>query len=435
MIDVENVFKRYPVRGKGYDWRDTLIKTITRKKGDELTALYNVSIDVQKGEIVGILGPNGAGKTTLIKIMAGLLMPDEGRASVNYYDVIQNREKVRTSVNLLRNDGWLMFDYKLTVYNNLKYWGIVQGLSWNEIKPKIREALEIVGLEDKINEYPERLSAGMRQKMCLALCLLSDRPVYLMDEPTANIDPYSANFIREFVRNELAGRGKTVLLATHNFWEAEMICDKIAILMKGCIVLFDRTEAIKRRRKGGYILIDVQDISDKLIDDLSALHFVKSVFSGCVRGARGKERYQLEIHGDVEEHLHELLEVCFAHTEVLSMETKNPSLNDIFMEMMERIEADRARIEDRYKIYKSVLIEAYGDHGILTSEKKELLREFRERLNISNGEHQQINAEVVSDMKPKWKKKAKEDKEANRHLDPAVGGLTKIRTESEEEKR
>lgn len=412
MIEVENVFKRYPIRGEGYNWRKALAKTVTRRKGQELTALYNVSLDVQEGEIVGILGPNGAGKTTLIKILAGLLLPDDGLATVNYYDVVENRKKVRTSVNLLRSGGWVMFDYKLSVFNNLKYWGIVQGLSWNEIKPKIKEVLKTLRFEDKINEYPENLSAGMRQKMCLALCLLSDRPVYLLDEPTANIDPYSANFIREFVRDELAGRGKTVLLATHNLWEAEMICNRIAILLKGCAVLFDRTDVIKNRRKGGYIIINVLNLTDNLIDEVSALGFVKSVLPSCIRDSRGNERYQLEIHGEVEEHLQELLEVCFSYTEVTSTETKDPSLNDIFMEMMERLDADRELIENRHKIYKNAVIEAYGEYGILTDGKKDLLNRIRENLYISEGEHRQINEKVILEMKLKWEKKTKEDKKS-----------------------
>lgn len=410
MIEAENVFKRYPIRGDGYNWRRAFAKSFARRKGHELTALYNVSLDVQEGEIVGILGPNGAGKTTLIKILAGLLLPDGGFATVNYYDVVKNRKKVRTSVNLLRSGGWVMFDYKLSVFNNLKYWGIVQGLSWSEIKPKIKEVLKTLRLEDKINEYPENLSAGMRQKMCLALCLLSDRPVYLLDEPTANIDPYSAHFIREFVRDELAGKGKTVLLATHNLWEAEMICDRIAILLKGCAVLFDRTDVIKNRRKGGYIIINVLNLPDNLVNDVSDLGFVKSVLPSCIRDSRGNERYQLEIHGDVEEHLQELLEVCFAHTEVTSTETKDPSLNDIFMEMMERLDADRELIENRHKIYKNAVIEAYGEYGILTDEKKDLLKKIRENLFISEGEHRQINEKVILEMKLKWEKKAKENK-------------------------
>jgi ABC-2 type transport system ATP-binding protein len=433
MIEAENIVKKYPIRGEGYTFRKNLTRVLRRSKGDELTALYNVSLDVQRKEIVGILGPNGAGKTTLIKILAGLLIPDSGYAKVNYYDVIKNRKQVRTSLNLLRSGGWIMFDYKLTVYNNLKYWGIVSGLGWNEIKPKIEEALAIVRLSEKINEYPENLSAGMRQKMCLALCLLSDRPVYLLDEPTANIDPYSANFIREFVRDKLAGSGKTVLLATHNLWEAEMICDRIAILLKGCVVLFDRTEVIKGRREGGYILINVLNLSDGLVDDLSCLNFVRSVFPNCIRGSKGEDQYQVEIHGDVEEHIQEILEVCFGHTEVESMETKDPSLNDIFMEMMQRIDSDKAQISDRYKLYKNALIEAYGDYGIISDKKMALLKEIREKLDISDGEHKQINTMVIEEMKPTWKKRAREEKKAAKHLDPAVAELMKLKSQLEED--
>ncbi|UCG69779.1 MAG: ABC transporter ATP-binding protein [Thermoplasmata archaeon] len=417
MIEVENVYKRYPVRGEDYNWRKVLVNAITRREGEELTALYNVSLDVQKGEIVGILGPNGAGKTTLIKILAGLLIPDEGRATVNYYDVIKNRKRVRTSINLLRSGGWIMFDYKLSVFNNLKYWGVVQGLGWDEIKPRIKEVLETVKLEDKINEYPENLSAGMRQKMCLALCLLSDRPVYLLDEPTANIDPYSANYIRELVRDELAGSGKTVLLATHNLWEAEMICDRIAILLEGSVVMFDKTQIIKKSKRGGYILMGVEKLTDDLINDLESLPFVKSVDGSGSQLSKGRKGGQIEIHGEVEDHLPELLEGCLIHTEVLSMETKDPSLNDIFMEMMERVDADKALIQDRYKLYRNFLIQVYGDYGTLNSEKKEVLKRVREKLYISDGEHQKIDKEVVSELKPKWKKKTKDHKKARKRGD------------------
>lgn len=432
MIEVERIIKKYPIRGEGYTWKKGLATFFRRAKAEELTALYNVSLDAQSKEIVGILGPNGAGKTTLIKILAGLLIPDSGSAKVNYYDVIKNRKQVRTSLNLLRSGGWVMFDYKLTVYNNLKYWGIVQGLGYNEIKPRIKEVLEIVRLSEKINEYPENLSAGMRQKMCLALCLLSERPIYLLDEPTANIDPYSANFIREFVKNKLAGSGKTVLLATHNLWEAEMMCDRIAILLKGCVVLFDKTEMIKGRREGGYILINVCNLSDNLVDDLSSLSFVRSVFPSCVRAQNGEDQFQLEIHGDVEEHIQEILEVCFGHTDVESMEAKDPSLNDIFMEMMERIDSDKAQISDRYELYKDALVDAYGDYGIISDKKMEVLKEIREKLDISDGEHKQINSMVIEEMKPKWKKKARDDKKAAKHLDPAVAELIKLQLELEE---
>ncbi|UCF08096.1 MAG: hypothetical protein JSW28_10740 [Thermoplasmata archaeon] len=212
-----------------------------------------------------------------------------------------------------------------------------------------------------------------------------------------------------------------------------MVCDRIAILLKGCVVLFDKTEVIKRRREGGYILINVLAITDKLLDDLNTLDFVRSVFPRAIRGEKGEQQYQLEIHGDVEEHMQDLLEVCFAHTEVGSMETKDASLNDIFMEMMSRIDSDKAQISDRYTSYKEALVEAYGDYGIMTAVKRQLLSDIRDRLDISDGEHQQIDNEVVKELKPIWRKRAKEDKKAAKHLDPAVAELMKLRIEMEEE--
>lgn len=108
---------------------------------------------------------------------------------------------MRTSVNILMSGGWVVFDYKLSIYNNLKFWGVAGGLRLDEVKKRIEDVLKIVGLDDKKDDFPENLSAGLRQKMNLARCLLSDRPVYLLDEPTSNVDPYSAEFIRKFIKD------------------------------------------------------------------------------------------------------------------------------------------------------------------------------------------------------------------------------------------
>jgi hypothetical protein len=117
------------------------------------------------------------------------------------------------------------------------------------------------------------------------------------------------------------------------------------------------------------------------------------------------------------------------------METKDASLNDIFMAMMDRIDTDKAVMVDRYKSYKTALIEAYGDYGIMTDAKREVLREIREKLDISDGEHEQIEREVITEMKPEWKKKTREDKKASKHLDSAVAELIKLRSELEEKNK
>jgi ABC-2 type transport system ATP-binding protein len=133
-IEIENITKKYRIRGKGYNWKKNLKQLLKIEKQDYLTALNNISFSIKKGEVFGILGPNGAGKTTLIKILAGLLLPENGKAVINSYDIFKEREKVRTSVNILMSGGWIVFDYKLSVYDNLKFWGVAGGLRLDEVK-------------------------------------------------------------------------------------------------------------------------------------------------------------------------------------------------------------------------------------------------------------------------------------------------------------
>lgn len=240
MIKIKNLTKRYKITSK---------KKWLLRKPDYLTALNNVNFDIKSGEIFGVLGPNGAGKTTLLKIIAGLLIPEKGRVKINSYDIYRNRNEIRNSVNFLMSSGWVIFDYKLSISFNLKFWGMMHGLSSENIDKKIDKVLNLVGLREKKNEFIENLSSGMRQKVNLARCLLVERSIYLLDEPTIGIDAISANFIREFIKNKLKKHGRTLVLATHNLWEAEELCDRFAILHKGNLLFSGRFSELKKKYK------------------------------------------------------------------------------------------------------------------------------------------------------------------------------------------
>ncbi|MDI6917015.1 MAG: ABC transporter ATP-binding protein [Thermoplasmatales archaeon] len=323
-IEIENITKKYRVREKGFNWKKNLKQLLKIEKQDYLTALNKVSFSVKKGEIFGILGPNGAGKTTLIKILAGLLLPEEGKAAINNYDLIKDREKIRTSVNILMSGGWIIFDYKLSIYNNLKFWGVAEGLRLGEVKERIEEVLKIVGLHEKKDDFPENLSAGLRQKMNLARCLLSDRPVYLLDEPTSNIDPYSAEFIRKFIK-EMKKNGKTVVLATHNLWEAEMLCDKIAILNRGNILALDETKAIKERIGKEILTVELEKITPGLIRGISSFGFVEKIV---------EEKNILKIYGNIKRNMPTLIDTCRKYTNITGVDMKESSLNDVFLQLI-----------------------------------------------------------------------------------------------------
>ncbi|MCG2825281.1 MAG: ATP-binding cassette domain-containing protein [Thermoplasmatales archaeon] len=323
-IEIESITKKYRIREKGYNWKKNLKQLLKIEKQDYLTALNKVSFSVKKGEIFGILGPNGAGKTTLIKILAGLLLPENGKAAINSYDIFKEREKVRTSVNILMSGGWVVFDYKLSIYNNLKFWGVAGGLRLDEVKKRIEDVLKIVGLDDKKDDFPENLSAGLRQKMNLARCLLSDRPVYLLDEPTSNVDPYSAEFIRKFIK-DMKKNGKTVVLATHNLWEAELLCDRIAILNRGNILALDNTDTIKKRIGKEILTVELEKITPVLVKEISSFGFVEKTI---------EEKNRLNIYGRIKKNVPTLIDTCRKHTNIISVDIKESSLNDVFIQLI-----------------------------------------------------------------------------------------------------
>lgn len=322
-IEIKDITKKYRI-SKNDDWKKKLKRSLKIESQDYLTALNKISLSIKKGEIFGILGPNGAGKTTLIKILAGLLLPENGKAAINGYDIFKDRKKVRTSVNILMSGGWIIFDYKLSIYNNLKFWGVAEGVKLGEIKKRTGEVLKIVGLYDRKDDFPENLSAGLRQKMNLARCLLSDRPIYLLDEPTSNVDPYSAEFIRKFIK-EMKKDGKTIVLATHNLWEAEMLCDRIAILNRGNILTMDETEKIKKRIGKEILTVELEKITPELIREISLFSFVEKVI---------EEKNKLKIYGSIKKNVPGLIDTCRKHTNIIGVDIKESSLNDVFIQLI-----------------------------------------------------------------------------------------------------
>ncbi|MFH0816548.1 MAG: ABC transporter ATP-binding protein [Methanobacteriota archaeon] len=327
MITVKNVTKRYRKNAKSSSWKTRVKQMFSDKKRESMTALNNVDFQANGGEIIGILGPNGAGKTTLLKIIAGLLVPEVGQGEVNGFDIVKDREKVRTSVNFLMSGGWVIFDYKFSVRDNLRFWGVYQGLSLKDVDQRVAEVLKVVELEEKKDEFPENISAGMRQRMNLARCLLVDRPVYLLDEPTANLDPYSAEFIRKFVKEKLRTDNKTIVLATHNLWEAELLCDRIVILNKGEVLLADKTEEIKRKIGKEVAIIEIESEDAELLKTFRGLDFVDSA---TLEGNR------LRIFGDVKRNLPRIIDICRERTTVTSVNVQELSLNDIFIQLVSR---------------------------------------------------------------------------------------------------
>ncbi len=213
-----------------------------------IDALKGISFKVNYGEVVGLLGPNGAGKTTTIKILATLLIPDGGWASVCGFDVVKEASKVREVIGVMLNVEKGFYG-KLTGEENLMYFASLYGIPPNEARKRVRELIELMEL-DKLgatHKVYEEFSLGMKARLSFARALLRDPPVLLLDEPTLGLDPPSARRIRKLVKDLARKEGKAVLYTTHNMFEAEIVCDRVLLIDKGRIVAEGTPEELKER--------------------------------------------------------------------------------------------------------------------------------------------------------------------------------------------
>jgi ABC-2 type transport system ATP-binding protein len=201
-----------------------------------VTALNDVSLSIPPGEIFGLLGPNGAGKTTLIKILATLILPDSGEASICGHDLVRQPQHVRNVIGFV-NSNERSFYWRLTGRQNLSFFASLWNLSDPEKTRRIEQLFDLVGLSEKADTRFVKYSSGQQQRLSLARALLPDPEILLMDEPTRSLDPVAASGLQKFAKTELAGkRGKTILWCTHNLKEAEDVCDTLAIIHKGTVM-------------------------------------------------------------------------------------------------------------------------------------------------------------------------------------------------------
>ena len=212
----------------------------------QLAALRNVDLRMETGAVLGLLGPNGAGKTTLIKILAGLLRPDSGGGSVLDYDLLRQHRQIRAHVGLVAPTADVGIDNNLTVWQNLDFWASVYGLHGAQARARIAGLLERLGLADKADFWPMRISAGQRQRLALARSLLAETPLLFLDEPTNKLDQEGVRSVRQMIAELNREQGVTILLTTHVMEEAEELCGEIALLNAGELVRRQPTGELMR---------------------------------------------------------------------------------------------------------------------------------------------------------------------------------------------
>ena len=308
------------------------IKPTKSQPAKETIALDGVDLQVRSGELFGLLGPNGAGKTTLIKILVTLLYPTSGQALVDGFDVVTQAQAVRERIAMVSGGETSGFGL-LTVREQLWMFSQFYGVSSTVAAQRADELLKVVGLWDERDRKVHTLSTGMRQRMNLCRGLMSDPKILFLDEPTLRLDVGVARDIRAYIRQWISEKpGRTILLTTHYMQEADELCDRVAIIDQGRILICDTPAAIKRQsRQATYFQIITEPLDGTEVT-LCGLPGVVSCQSRLVD--MGTElRITLADDGAI---AHVVGSITGQGKRILALQKVEPTLEDVFVETVGR---------------------------------------------------------------------------------------------------
>ncbi len=299
-----------------------------RRKAKEIEAVRGISFAVEPGELFGLLGPNGAGKTTTIKMLITLLIPTGGIARVLGLDVVRQAREVRKRIGYVFGGERGVYE-RLSGYDNLRYFAELYGVPAREQKKRIDGLLELVGLKGREHERAEGYSRGMKQRLHVARGLLHDPEVLFLDEPTIGLDPVGAREIRATIAS-LTEAGKTVLLTTHYMFEADALCDRIAVISKGNIVAEGTPLDLKRGVGHGTVVeVEVFGIAGEAVERVRAL--------GGVVAVAVEEREQAQVLVVQTEPEVELTQAILGHldgSDVGRISRREPTLEDAYVALV-----------------------------------------------------------------------------------------------------
>ena len=306
---------------------------VWRRTSTEVEAVKGVSFEIAPGELFGLLGPNGAGKTTTIKMLITLLIPTSGSATVLGRDVVTDVREVRSRIGYVFGGDRGLYE-RLTGLDNLRYFSELYGVPPREQKERIGSLLELVGLTGREGEKVEGYSRGMRQRLHIARGLLHDPDVFFLDEPSIGIDPVGARELRATVAG-LREQGKTVLLTTHYMFEADELCDRIAVIRAGEIVAEGTPAQLKGLVSAGRVLeVETYGVAEP---EVAAVREVPGV-----RTATVEERGQTQVLVIACEPDAEVTTQVLARlqdTRVGRVSHREPTLEDAYVELVTRVDA------------------------------------------------------------------------------------------------
>jgi ABC-2 type transport system ATP-binding protein len=242
----------------------------------EVTAVDDISFEVQQGELFGLLGPNGAGKTTTVKMLTTLLIPSKGSARVGGFDVIKQANEVRKRIGFIFGGERGLY-WRLSGEDNLRYFASLYGVEPEVSKKRIPYLMEMVGLKGRGNERVGGYSRGMKQRLHVARTLLHDPDILFLDEPTIGLDPVGAREFRNVIL-DLQNQKKTILLTTHYMFEADALSDRIAIINKGRVIALDTPGGLKKHVSDlSVVEVETFGAPETVVEKIRAMPFVDAL--------------------------------------------------------------------------------------------------------------------------------------------------------------
>jgi len=298
------------------------IENLTKKFGN-IVAVDHLNLEIEDGEILGLLGPNGAGKTTAILVLATVIRPTEGTASVTHYDIRKNPDKVRELLGIVFQEPKML--WVSTPWDIVNWHAKVCGLSTEERKRRVKEVLDALDMWEYRRRNVHALSGGMRKRVEIAKVLIQRPKIAIVDEPTAQIDVIGKHKIWNMLR-ELRKEGSTIILATNELYEADQLSDRVAIMHKGKLLVCDTPKKLKDNIPGGDIL-DIQlenDTSPKVVEEIKKFREVVKILQVKPNNLR------LYLN-QVEEVIPQIMNLFMKeNVPITSIHMSEPSLDDVF---------------------------------------------------------------------------------------------------------
>jgi ABC-2 type transport system ATP-binding protein len=308
-----------------------IVKTYKKRKSNEMvTAVEDVSFSVKRGEVLGLLGPNGAGKTTTIKTICGLLQPDSGTVMINGIDIRKKRLKALHHIAAVLEGNRNLY-WRLTVRENLEYFAGNRGLSRKDVLIQVSKLLELFHLRDKENELVNGLSRGMQQKLAIAVAMLANTDVILLDEPTLGLDVETGYEVRKLLKYIAEEEKRTIIISSHDMPVIQDLCERTVIINSGKVVVDDKVMNLMRLFETRAYSVT---LGQKLSKEQQVLLTHKFPFLTYVSDT---EQTRIEVNLEHGEDIYELMDILkLEQTPVESIDRVTINFEQVFMEIVKR---------------------------------------------------------------------------------------------------